>query len=503
MPNINDWLTYNGSEYEINGTTYRNLEAQVKRNQQVSIYAQQLSDNNNTQIEAFREELADYDLLDGYVTPQVYGAIADGVTDCTPYIQQAVDSGKHVLFPAGEYAMAGTVTFYDKAKFVFDASAANITYTGTSYAFEIIKCENCFLKFGGLNTTSGGCIHFSVDGNTINPDFTETITGSVGTQYINIDFITMGCNDSDIVYDMTDPDNPVYLYNKYSCIHGVQDNNGTSNWCNEIRFSTGRFMRGQAVHLIQKEAISNGRFNSWKFFRVGFEGYTAHKVKGFRLDASSASTVKSGYSFIDCRNEADDVDYIMDFTADGYDCKVNGVYVYGPIRTSQTQYKFTSQTFGSIIGSYVPATSYVQFSECRIVNGYIIPNNWSARFYTYSNSDLTSKLPYQLNDLIYVNNAAVTSLVLPNYYFLRNGGINEFYIKFQHNKTNFEISVSRAGTVTHAVTIPSVTAWDTWKITWIPQSTSSDAFDSNNADIYKRADLLLVQKVATQADYLS
>lgn len=37
MPhNINDWLSYNGNEYTVNGKTYRNLEEQVRRNQEVS-----------------------------------------------------------------------------------------------------------------------------------------------------------------------------------------------------------------------------------------------------------------------------------------------------------------------------------------------------------------------------------------------------------------------------------------------------------------------------------
>ena len=473
MPNINDWLTYNGSEYEINGTTYRNLEAQVKRNQQVSIYAQQLSDNNNTQIEAFREELADYDLLDGYVTPQVYGAIADGTTDCTDAIQQAVDSGKHVLFPAGEYAMAGTVTLFEKNKLVFDAIAATIKYTGSSYAFEIIHCENCLLRFGSIATTTGGCIHFSADGNTINPNFTETI-GAAWSQYINIDFLVMACNDSDIVYDTTDPDNPVYLYNLYDCIHGVQANNGTSNYVNEIRINNGRFMRGQAVRLVQKENIANGRFTTWRFTNVAFEGYSGHTVKGFRLDAPSATTKKSSYCFINCRcNE--NVDYAMDFSSDGYDCEVSKVYWFGPINMYDNYFKFTTKTRGYMVGDLAYGTQVYDSCGCRVYNGYLIPESYSARCPTSSSSDLSGKVPMQCNKYIFVNNAAVTELILPDYYFGRRGAINDFYIKFQHNKTSFNISVMRGGTATLMGTIPSVSANDVVHVVWF----SSGMFDDN------------------------
>lgn len=39
----------------------------------------------------------------GYVTPQMYGAKADGVTDDTTAVQNAVNSGKPVYFPKGHY----------------------------------------------------------------------------------------------------------------------------------------------------------------------------------------------------------------------------------------------------------------------------------------------------------------------------------------------------------------------------------------------------------------
>lgn len=415
--------------------------------------------------------------LNGYVTPQLYGAVADGETDCTEAIQNAVDSGKYVVFPEGRYRMEGTVTLYNKDRFIFDASAANIEYTGTSYAFEIIHCQNCNLKFGSIMTTTGGCIHFSCNRQSINPNFTGIISNS-WSQFINISFLLMGCSEEE-VYDTSDPDNPVYLYNKYACIKGIQS--GT-DYANEIRINDGRFQRGQAIYLIQTYTqsgnITYGKFNHWKLFNVAFEGYVSnnvnHKVKGFRLDASSANTVKSGYSFVNCRNEQDNVDYIVDFVSDGYDCKVNGIYIYGPLAVGHTQFKFTSQTIGDIIAQYKPTTSEYGYTECCIVNGHIVPCNFSSRFATSSTIDHSDKEAYALNRYIYVNNAACTSLILPDYYFVRKGGINDFYIKFQHAKTNFDISVKRAGVTTLYGTIPSVSVGDVVHVVWFGNSLNSE-----------------------------
>ena len=39
----------------------------------------------------------------GYVTPQMYGAKADGVTNDTTAVQSAINSGKPVYFPKGHY----------------------------------------------------------------------------------------------------------------------------------------------------------------------------------------------------------------------------------------------------------------------------------------------------------------------------------------------------------------------------------------------------------------
>ena len=85
-------------------------------------------------------------------TPQQFGAKADGVTDDTDAIQQAVDSGDYIMIPAGNYLMNGTVTINNKKNFCLDARATKITYKGNSYPFELIRCVNCEFHFGSIDS---------------------------------------------------------------------------------------------------------------------------------------------------------------------------------------------------------------------------------------------------------------------------------------------------------------------------------------------------------------
>ena len=456
MPNINDWLTYNGSEYTINGITYRNLEAQVKRNQEVSVYAKELSENNNTQIEAFREELADYDLLEGYVTPQVYGAIADGTTDCTDAIQQAIDSGKNLVFPQGTYRMDGTVTIASHSATAarqyinFDSSGAIISYTGTSYAFELIKLSNCQFHFGAINCTNGGgAIFFNATGTGINPNYDYSELGdSWSTIYVDIYFMKMRT---------TDDDN--YL------IKAEQDTiNGTENIINEIRINNGRFERGNAIYLKQNAGGSDPRITTWRLFHVSFEGYTSsgvnHDVGGLRYDCASAYTVKKAFSFIDCRaNER--IKYAMDFSSDGNDCTVEKILWISTANCLPSYFKFTTKTSGIIIGPlYGTDGGNFMSNSGRIVNGYIVPDNYakeSSTGYSVHDIDWTAKVPYEAFNTILVNSAnssTTDKITLPRYY--GGNGLNEIVFVFYHNHTSFEVYIE--GNSTPILTFNNITA---------------------------------------------
>lgn len=62
----------------------------------------------------------------GYVTPQMYGAVGDGVADDTKAIQQAIDSGRKVFIPKGTYAISSPLAIYS-SNFVIEGESINNT----------------------------------------------------------------------------------------------------------------------------------------------------------------------------------------------------------------------------------------------------------------------------------------------------------------------------------------------------------------------------------------
>lgn len=57
-----------------------------------------------------------FESLWNYVTPQMYGAVADGTTDDTAAVQAALDSGKNVYFPEGRYKVTSQLNAFQPCK---------------------------------------------------------------------------------------------------------------------------------------------------------------------------------------------------------------------------------------------------------------------------------------------------------------------------------------------------------------------------------------------------
>lgn len=92
-----------------------------------------------------------------YVTPQKYGAVADGVADDTAALQAAIDSGFSVFIPDGEYFITGQIKVYNKKNLWVQGSSKAVIHREYSaskraYLFNLQNCESCVFK--DLNITS-------------------------------------------------------------------------------------------------------------------------------------------------------------------------------------------------------------------------------------------------------------------------------------------------------------------------------------------------------------
>lgn len=92
-----------------------------------------------------------------YVTPQMYGAEADGVTDDTDALQSAIDSGYPVYLPEGEYFITKPIKVFDKMNLWVQGSTKAVIHRKyeaqqRSFLFNMQNCNYCM--FRDLNITS-------------------------------------------------------------------------------------------------------------------------------------------------------------------------------------------------------------------------------------------------------------------------------------------------------------------------------------------------------------
>lgn len=183
--------------------------------------------------------------MDHYVTPQDFGAKGNGWTDDTEAVQKAIDSGKSVFFPYGEYLITEPLIITNKKFWSLNAQDAIITYTGTGYAVRILNARNCRFHIGMVYATKGGGIEFYSDSKTS------------WNQYNALTFNA--------------------IVAKTDCIHIETSGEG---WSNENQVYGGQFASGEnGVNIVSR---SKHTVNGWKFYNCGIEGVK----NGFLFDAT-------------------------------------------------------------------------------------------------------------------------------------------------------------------------------------------------------------------------
>lgn len=184
----------------------------------------------------------------GAVTPQMFGAAGDGYTDDTEAIQQALDSGKPIYFPSGDYFITEPIIITNKKWWSMNAQDASISYGGSDYAIKILNVQNSKINIGAIYTRTGGGIQFYSDSETN------------WNQYVELHFN--------------------FIIAKTNCIQAVTSGEG---WSNENQIYGGQFAAGEnGVHLMRQSGTHG--LNGWKFYNCGIEGVT----NGFLFDAGDA-----------------------------------------------------------------------------------------------------------------------------------------------------------------------------------------------------------------------
>lgn len=91
-------------------------------------------------------------ILKGCVTPQLYGAVGDGVTDDTEAINKALTSGTDVYFPTANYLVDAETMLQVKSNTHIDLGGSTIicktNSVETYYIFYLKDCENVVIENG-------------------------------------------------------------------------------------------------------------------------------------------------------------------------------------------------------------------------------------------------------------------------------------------------------------------------------------------------------------------
>lgn len=207
-----------------------------------------------------------------YVTPQMYGAKADGTTNDSSAIQQAIDSGKYVIFPKGTYKTTQPITIYSKTGWSMNAENADIVYTGNDFAFKFRALRYSVIQFGTITADNGGCLYF---------DGTDY---SYWSQYNDFYF-------------------KVFKAGPNSACVKAEQTSANGCWINEIRWHSGRIQRGlYGFHLIR--TTSGNNMSHWDFHEVGVEGDGSNVLNtGFRFESADDGKVIGSFLFDNCRHE--------------------------------------------------------------------------------------------------------------------------------------------------------------------------------------------------------
>jgi len=182
-------------------------------------------------------------IIEGYVAPEMFGAVGDHTHDDTEAIQKCLDYSRKrhkVAFLSGIYKTISSITI-EGDNISIHGSRSSIIYTGTNSAIIIKNCHSCYIHLGVIDASNGIGIEFQ----------SEKVGSSYNfNQYINLYFIN--------------------IKSLSKCIYFNVDSEANSGWSNEIRIFDGRLEKGD--YGIYADAKNINRINNVTIQNVGIEG---------------------------------------------------------------------------------------------------------------------------------------------------------------------------------------------------------------------------------------
>lgn len=296
-----------------------------------------------------------------YVTPQMFGAKGDGVTDDTASIQSAIDSGKSVIFVKNTtYLTTGTITITANSSTVnhdrpiFDSSLATIRYSGNGAAIKITRLSYKEIKIGQIICNTGDGVLF------------ESTSADTSIRYID------------------------FYFKEIAALNCIKVSISGSGWCGEVNVYGGR------LHGLNANADSNGilitnsssnNVNGWRFYNVGLEPDTS---TGYRYIGLNVSATSEGFnrsiSLIYPRTiEIGTNSYIVKTTG-----SCNGLSILAGYYIEGNKLNLSNDTNGTILGLYRSATQGFISYISQIYNGEVCDASSNHYEYNYNDVDLNN-----------------------------------------------------------------------------------------------------------------
>ena len=182
-------------------------------------------------------------IIEGYVAPEMFGAVGNNVNDDTEAIQKCLDYSRKchkVAFLSGTYKTTSSIII-EGDNISIHGSRSSIFYAGINSAIIIKNCHSSYIHLGVIEALNGIGIEFQ----------SEKVGSSYNfNQYINLYFMNIKSLDK--------------------CIYFNVASDANSGWSNEIRIFDGQLNQGG--YGIYADAKNINRINNVTIQNVGIEG---------------------------------------------------------------------------------------------------------------------------------------------------------------------------------------------------------------------------------------